>query len=185
MSEKPARILEAASQLFQRYGFRRTSMDLVAAEAGVAKPTIYSHFADKETLFRAVVEKVCEAIYSDAKAASETDGALEDRVAAMLSAKHTHFWEVMRASPHAEELVRSTDEIGEAIVKRLDRAYAKLLADVLAGSDLHFARFDLGPASCAQLLIRASSGASHDATSVSMHRRHVKEIATVILAALR
>ena len=185
MSEKPERILKAAGELFGRYGFRRTSMDLVATEAGVAKPTIYSHFADKEALFRAVIAALCDSMYDGAKTASEAAGTLEDRVAAMLSAKHTRFWEIVRGSPHGEELVRSKDELGEAITKRFDRAYAKLLADVLAGGNLRLARFDLTPATCAQLLIRASSGASYDATTAAAHRQHVKEIASVILAALR
>jgi len=33
-------------------------MDTVAAEAGVAKPTIYNHFGDKETLLREVLGMV-------------------------------------------------------------------------------------------------------------------------------
>ena len=184
MSEKPERILKAAGELFGRYGFRRTSMDLVAAEAGVAKPTIYTHFADKEALFRAVIESLCDSMLADAKAASEAGGSLEDRVAAMLSAKHTRYWEVVKNSPHGEELVRSKDALGEAITKRFDRAYAKLLADVVAGGNLRLARFDLSPATCAQLLVRASSGASYDATTAAAHRNHVKEIVTVLLAAL-
>ena len=77
------------------------------------------------------------------------------------------------------------DLVLEAIVKRLDRAYAKLLADALAAGGLRLDRFDLSPATCAQLLLRATSGAAYDATSVASHRRHVKEIVTVILAALR
>jgi TetR/AcrR family transcriptional repressor of mexJK operon len=53
---KRAAILEAASTLFLRDGFDRTSIDAVAAVAHVSKPTIYSHYEGKEALFRAVVE---------------------------------------------------------------------------------------------------------------------------------
>ncbi len=35
-------------------------MDAVAAEAGVSKLTVYSHFSDKVTLFAAAVEAKCE-----------------------------------------------------------------------------------------------------------------------------
>jgi len=185
MSEKPARILEAAGELFRRYGFRRTSMELVAMEAGVAKPTIYAHFADKEALFRAVIEAVSGSMFAAAKAATEAGGPLDERLAAALSAKHTRYWELVRDSPHGEELMRSKDTLGEAIVKRFDRAYAKLLTDLLAAENLHLARFGLTPATCTQLLIRATSGAAYDATTAAVHRHHVKEIVTVVLAALR
>ncbi|AZD14098.1 TetR/AcrR family transcriptional regulator [Pseudomonas chlororaphis] len=53
-------ILEAAKTLFLSNGYANTSMDAVAAEAGVSKLTVYSHFNDKETLFSAAVVAKCE-----------------------------------------------------------------------------------------------------------------------------
>ncbi|MGV8917514.1 MAG: TetR/AcrR family transcriptional regulator [Pseudomonas sp.] len=53
-------ILDAAKNLFLRNGYASTSMDAVAAEAGVSKLTVYSHFTDKETLFSAAVLARCE-----------------------------------------------------------------------------------------------------------------------------
>ncbi len=58
--EKRASILEAAKTLFLSRGFEGTSMDAVAAEAGVSKLTVYSHFGDKDTLFIAAVQSKCE-----------------------------------------------------------------------------------------------------------------------------
>lgn len=53
-------ILDAAKTLFLSHGYANTSMDAVAAEAGVSKLTVYSHFNDKETLFSAAVMAKCE-----------------------------------------------------------------------------------------------------------------------------
>jgi len=53
-------ILDAAKTLFLSQGFSGTSMDAVAAEAGVSKLTVYSHFSDKGNLFAAAVEAKCE-----------------------------------------------------------------------------------------------------------------------------
>jgi TetR/AcrR family transcriptional repressor of mexJK operon len=58
--EKRAAILCAAKRLFPRSGFEGTSMDAIAAEAGVSKLTVYSHFTDKETLFFAAIQARCE-----------------------------------------------------------------------------------------------------------------------------
>lgn len=55
-------ILEAAKELFLTQGFAATSMDAVAAEAGVSKLTVYSHFSDKATLFTAAIEAKCESL---------------------------------------------------------------------------------------------------------------------------
>ncbi|MBZ4323303.1 TetR/AcrR family transcriptional regulator [Streptomyces huiliensis] len=45
-------ILEGAFTVFARKGFDDTGVQEVAAEAGVAKPTVYNHFGDKAALFR-------------------------------------------------------------------------------------------------------------------------------------
>ena len=57
--EKRASILNAAKRLFPEHGFEGTSMDVVAAAAGVSKLTVYSHFTDKETLFVEAVKGRC------------------------------------------------------------------------------------------------------------------------------
>nr|WP_200834864.1 TetR/AcrR family transcriptional regulator [Phyllobacterium salinisoli] len=53
-------ILDAAARTFCRDGFTGTSIDLIAAEAGVSRQTIYNHYRDKEMLFGAVVDAVME-----------------------------------------------------------------------------------------------------------------------------
>lgn len=60
--EKRAAILDAAKRLFLADGFDGVSMDQIAAAAGVSKLTVYSHFGDKDTLFRAAVQATCEAL---------------------------------------------------------------------------------------------------------------------------
>jgi TetR/AcrR family transcriptional regulator, mexJK operon transcriptional repressor len=54
---KGERVLDAAVQVFLANGFDQTSMDAIAARAGVSKTTVYAHYADKLALFRAVVER--------------------------------------------------------------------------------------------------------------------------------
>ncbi len=49
-------ILSAARELFMGHGYAGTSMDSLANAANVSKATLYSHFADKDTLYRAIVE---------------------------------------------------------------------------------------------------------------------------------
>lgn len=52
-------ILMAAKKLFMVQGLPRTSMEGIAAEAGVSKLTVYSHFHNKEELFHETVSAKC------------------------------------------------------------------------------------------------------------------------------
>jgi len=53
--ERVRRILEAAQSHFNEHGLERASVDAIAADAGVAKMTVYNNFGSKEGLFQAVV----------------------------------------------------------------------------------------------------------------------------------
>ncbi|MFF8035591.1 MULTISPECIES: TetR/AcrR family transcriptional regulator [unclassified Streptomyces] len=57
-TQKRAAILSAARELFLADGFDRTSVDAVAARAGVSKRTVYDYFGDKQTLLQATVDAV-------------------------------------------------------------------------------------------------------------------------------
>ncbi|MEM6596636.1 MAG: TetR/AcrR family transcriptional regulator [Cyanobacteria bacterium P01_D01_bin.36] len=57
---KTAAILNGAMQEFLANGYAATSMDRVAAAAGVSKATVYSHFHDKSSLFAALIQQLAE-----------------------------------------------------------------------------------------------------------------------------
>ncbi|MGW1741913.1 TetR/AcrR family transcriptional regulator [Nocardia sp. NPDC001965] len=58
--DKQQAILAAAFAVFTLTGYTQARMDQIAAEAGVAKATVYSHFGDKEQVFRAAVRALSE-----------------------------------------------------------------------------------------------------------------------------
>jgi TetR/AcrR family transcriptional regulator, mexJK operon transcriptional repressor len=56
------RILQVATELFLEEGYGSTSIESVAARAGVSKRTIYDRFDGKAALFAAVVHRIIDAI---------------------------------------------------------------------------------------------------------------------------
>jgi AcrR family transcriptional regulator len=56
--DKVEKILQGAMQEFLQNGYAGTSMDRVAVAAGVSKATVYSHFQDKEGLFKVLLEQL-------------------------------------------------------------------------------------------------------------------------------
>ncbi len=62
--EKVEQILQGAMREFLARGYAGTSMEKVAAAAGVSKPTVYSYFKDKEILFQILIENLAEKKFS-------------------------------------------------------------------------------------------------------------------------
>jgi AcrR family transcriptional regulator len=59
--EREKRILDAAAALFTHYGFDKTTVSDIAAEAGVSKGAIYLHFESKENLLEALLLRELQA----------------------------------------------------------------------------------------------------------------------------
>jgi AcrR family transcriptional regulator len=56
-SEIRDHLLETALRLFNQHGYTATGVDLIIAEAGIAKTTLYRHFDTKEDLILAALER--------------------------------------------------------------------------------------------------------------------------------
>ena len=80
---KRALILQTASRHFLQDGFAATSIEQIAAEAGVSKVTIYNHFGDKEALFSESVATECERISGSFRIDAEPDLDLRQRLIAV------------------------------------------------------------------------------------------------------
>jgi len=53
-------IVEAAIPVFLRFGYKKASMDAVAAAADLSRQAVYLHFSNKEALFSAVVNRLSQ-----------------------------------------------------------------------------------------------------------------------------
>ena len=60
--EKTEAILRGAMQEFMEHGYAGARIDKIVAAAGVSKATVYRRFADKETLFTALIQRMAEKV---------------------------------------------------------------------------------------------------------------------------
>lgn len=135
-------IIAAAAESFFTHGFAATSIEQVAAEAGVSKVTIYNHFGDKRSLFAASVDRECSAMRASFALKPEPTGTLKERLTAI--------GEAMVSFLSREEMVRfdrriageteAEPAIGEAFLEagpyRMRVAFAALLDTMVAGGEL-------------------------------------------------
>jgi len=103
-------ILDAATTVFLRNGYVGTSMDEIAALARVSKQTVYKHFADKESLFVAIVTAAVDAAGDPVTAEAEALADSEDVAADLRALARDQLGNVMQ--PQLMRLRRLV--IGEA-----------------------------------------------------------------------
>jgi TetR/AcrR family transcriptional regulator of autoinduction and epiphytic fitness len=80
-------IIQAAIAEFRANGFDITSMDKIAATAGVSKRTVYNHFPSKEELFAEILNQLWTRVTAEQETAYRPDLPLRDEMRRMLMAK--------------------------------------------------------------------------------------------------
>lgn len=151
-------ILDAAEALFLSFGLRGTSMEAIARRAGVAKPTLYKHFADKQAVFDGLLSRIIGDLRRVAEKALAGPGSAADRVAAALAGKHKYLFTYLEGSPHAAELYTAPRRDSSEDLASLDTWLKAEIAAAFAAEG----RAD--GASLAPLLMATAEGISRHAT---------------------
>ncbi|MBC3208577.1 MULTISPECIES: TetR/AcrR family transcriptional regulator [Pseudomonas] len=80
-------IIQAAISEFRSHGFEITSMDKIAATAGVSKRTVYNHFPSKEELFAEILNQLWARIIAEPSVSYNREQPLREQLRQMLREK--------------------------------------------------------------------------------------------------
>src|SRR5690606_9602613 len=137
---------------FRSFGFAATSMDRIAAVAGVSKRTVYNHFASKDELFTAILWQLWEASQAVEAVAYSAAQPLREQLLSFTRQKmrlmsDASFIDLSRVAiaerVHAPERARAMmeklaeKEEGLATWIRAAQADGRLRADVTPGEAAH------------------------------------------------
>lgn len=95
------RYLDAAARLFDQHGFAGTTTDMLVAEVGGSKATLYKWFPSKESLAVGLIDRAVEAVAADMADPAASSLPLEDELAAIGRSACAGVW-----SPGAIALLR-------------------------------------------------------------------------------
>lgn len=103
--EKQDKILDAALEVFIRYGFKKATMGDLAEKAGMSRPSLYLAFSNKEEIFRAVIVRKMEIFQREAQERAEKSTGLEAKLTAVLDAWMLKPYKMISASPEFEDIL--------------------------------------------------------------------------------
>jgi AcrR family transcriptional regulator len=102
-------ILDAADRLMARNGFRKTTMDDIAREAGVGRRTIYLHFKGKEDVGLSSIGRVVEQVHA------ELTEILRSPASAMVRLRAILLRRVLGRNERIRDYYHSLDELFEIV----------------------------------------------------------------------
>jgi AcrR family transcriptional regulator len=119
-------ILEQARKLFTARGYARTSLDDVAAAAGITKPVVYDHFASKRELYFELMRQLRDELVTSASQALAEHAAPEQRFRAAIE----NFFRQVRRDPAFVQLLfvqsRTEPDLADEWERLQDEALAAL-----------------------------------------------------------
>lgn len=127
--ERRAQLLESALEVFVAQGYHAAAMDDIAERAGVSKPVLYQHFPGKLDLYLALLDRSCDQIIDNCRAALESTDDNKQRVGATMDV----FYEYVAHDTGAFRLVFESDLTNEpAVREQVDRVTTECAA-LIAG----------------------------------------------------
>lgn len=132
MSEKERVIIAAAKDVIARYGFKRATMNDIAAAADMSRQTLYKVFSSKEDVLRGAIRHGCV----DATAAIMEEWAdassLGERLDSFFAHTVVHPYVFIHSHPDADDMVSGFNEAGKEELAKSYARYQAMLAEIFS-----------------------------------------------------
>lgn len=183
-------IADAALRLFARYGYKRSSMDDIAKEAGLSKATLYFHFKGKDDIFRTMMKLLAKRVDSRCREVMAMDAPFGARLSALLQAHYGQAYASFGTGEHLVELKTVMTSIAGTELQAFDRLflrYAKSLyeaADAAGEISLTASKVNIDEI-VASLMFAAAGAKLCDPPSNETYAARLKTIASIFTEAVK
>ena len=115
-----AEILQAAENVFQKWGFNKTTMEDIAPEAGKGKSTIYYYYKSKEEIFEVLAAKELNAIFERTKAAIDKIDSSKEKLKKYVTISINELKKTASIHPVVKGEMKGHKELIDKIRRQLD-----------------------------------------------------------------
>lgn len=164
MNDREERIVEAAVRLFSRYGVKRTSMNDIAVEAGIARQTLYNAFANKDEVLRATIR-----LFTDRATDAIAKGLahrtkLGDRLDLVFEHIAVRPFELLHASPNTEDIIAGFDAASREEIALSNEQLRAVIEGLLEPYRAEIADAGQTTRAFSDFIRQAASAAKHNAS---------------------
>ena len=176
-------IVRTAAEAFLERGYRRVSMDDLAAQLAISKRTLYEHFETKEALLQAVVDRFMDSLERGGDELMADDSlSLEEKIEQIGTTLAAHLQDVDRS--FVEDLERGAPEVARRLSeRRQNRMHAMMHTLITEGQKQGTVRADVPAEVVIEMLVACTEQL---ATATVLRRLPIppREVAPMILRTL-
>lgn len=184
-SDKETRVLDGATAVFLRYGYRKTTMGDLAQAAGMSRPALYLLYCNKERIFEAVLQRFANQILETIHRELETVTSPLERLRVAFEHWVVRPFELMAGSQDTQDLVQCSFEFAEATVMRGYEAFEGLLQNILKELPRERQAGAPTPDEVARVLAVSARGFKSAARNVEELRGMIDSLLRISLASLQ
>jgi len=184
------RILVAAIQRFSKFGYRRTSINDVAEEAGLARATVYLYWRKKEDLFVAGLERFNVHSRNLAETAAARKGSAAERMHAMVMAQYGATSDIVHGTASGHELFEANLQLGGTVVEEClahgEEILTRLLHQGIRDGEFDLHRSSARPADVARIIVTFAQNSLLDPHHTPRsYRKSLRKTLNFILDSIR
>jgi AcrR family transcriptional regulator len=177
-------VVSAATAVFLRYGFKRTTMGDLAAAAHMSRPALYLVFPSKEELFTAVMQRLLEHSLAEVRAGIPRLPTPRDQLVFAFDIWCVRPFDAMQSSPDARDLYESSYQFASEVMIRASDEFIAAVAAVLDPLVRAQANLELSATELARMLTSAIPGFKTVAQSKAQFRELISGMIAVVLASV-
>jgi AcrR family transcriptional regulator len=182
------RIHQSAFTLFCRYGFKRTSMEDIAAEAGLSRAALYLQFRNKEDIFCDLASELNARSMANAEMALNEKQPLAECLRTAIEARMLRMIEIAFDSPHGNELIDEKNRLCGDLWADSERTFHEMIVRVFKRAsyahEIDLAGAGLSAAEAADLFLRAVSGLKGPGVTIEIYRSRLAALVKVFVTGI-
>jgi len=184
------KILVAAIQRFSKFGYRRTSINDVAEEAGLARATVYLYWTRKQDLFVAGLERFNSQSWILAETAAAKKGSAEERILATVMAQYCATSDIVHGTASGHELFQANLQLGRAVVEEClrhgERLLTRLVQQGIRDGEFKPRRSSVRSADVAHIIVSFAQNSLLDRRHTpSSYRKNLRKTVNFVLDSIR
>lgn len=177
MTESEQKYARAALAVFQRFGVRKTTMEEIAAEAGVSKPTLYATFRNKDAALGGAIRLAKSAAIKSVTDEWATTPTLPGKLDVFFERLVLAGFDMLHQSPDAQAFETALGDASQSAINAMRAAEIAAVASVVAGAkDLK--KMGLQPEEYAQFFVTSAMNAKRLSQSREELERYLAVLKT-------